>query len=243
MATLALLNCFSYVDGHDFTGDTNQANLNMEAAALDRTTFRSNKWTELAGGLRSSTFDLAGFFQAGAGQVDPDAFTNLGVRNRIHTFGPEETEGGAAYTWKAGEFTYSLLGPLGEMAPFALQAQGTDSVGVVKGQLAKKMADVSATGATGSAVNLGAGAAGEFLYASFHVFTAGTTITVDVESAPTSAFVALDTVTRATIGPLTAVGGTWIPRVDVSAVTHPWYRFNITAITGTFKVAGSIAIQ
>ena len=243
MATLALLNCYSYVDGHDFTGDTNQANLAMEAAVLDRTTFRSNGWTEHAGGLKTSTFDLSGFFQAGAGQVDPDAFSNLGVRNRVHTFGPEEIEGGTAYTWKAGEFTYSLLGALGEMAPFSLQAQGTDSTGVVRGQLAKKMANVSATGATGSGVNLGAGATGEFLYASFHVFTAGTTITINVESAPTSAFVDLDTVTRATIGPLTAVGGTWVPRVDVSAVTHPWYRFNITAITGTFSVAGALAIQ
>lgn len=241
MATLALLNAYSYVDGHDFTGDTNQATLQMEAAQLDKSTFRSAGWAELGAGLKSSTFDLAGFWQAGDGMVDPVAFGALGVRNRVHTFGPVEAEGGVAYMWQAGQFTYSLLGQIGEMAPFSLQAQGSDSVGVVRGQLAAKLATVAATGPAGSAVQLGAGSAGQYLYATVHVFTAGTTITLGLESDDAEAFTTPTTVE--TIGPITTTGGTWMTRVDASSITDGWFRFNISAITGEFELAGAIALQ
>lgn len=243
MSTIALLNAFSYVDGRDFTADTNQISLNMEAAALDKTTFRSSGWTEVLGGLKTSTFDQNGFWQAGTGQVDPDAFTNLATRNRVHTMGPVEAEQNTAYMWQAGHFTYQLLGTLGEMAPFTLQSQGTDGVGVVRGQLAKELGNVSATGATGSAVNLGAGSAGDYLYMAFHVFSAGTTISAKIESDTAEAFSSPADVVDATVGPITTTGGTWMTRVDASAITDSWFRLNVTAITGTFSIAAAMAIQ
>lgn len=244
MATLALLNCFAHVAGHDFTADTNQLNLNVDVTALDKTTFGSAGWTELAGGLKDLTFDMAGFWQSAASDaVDVEAFPDLGVRNRAHTVGPVNTEANPAYMFQGGKFTYNLLGEINTLAPFTLNSRNTDGVGAVRGQLAAKKQNVSAVGTFGSGVNLGAGAAGKFLYATLHAFSVGTTITIDIESAPTSAFVALDTTTRATIGPITARGGTWVPRVDASAITDPWWRFNVTAVTGTFSVAGAIAIQ
>lgn len=243
MSTLALLNAFSYVDGHDFTADTNQVSLSMEAAQLDKTTFRSSGWTELTGGLKSSTFDQNGFWQAGTGQVDPDAFTNLATRNRVHTMGPVETEQTVAYMWQAGHFTYQLLGSLGEMAPFTIQSQGTDGVGVVRGQLARELGSVSATGATGSAVNLGAGGSGKYLYMTFHVFSAGTTISAKVESDNAEAFSSPADVASATVGPITTTGGTWMTRVDASAITDTWFRLNVTAVTGSFSIAAAMAIQ
>lgn len=244
MATIALLNAFSYVGGHDFTGDTNQINLSMEATALDRSTFRSNGWTELKGGLKTSTFDEQGFWQSAASDaVDPEAFNNLATRNRVHTMGPAETEQGVAYLWQAGFFSYQLLGSINEMAPFTLQSQGSDGVGVVRGQLAAELQDATAIGALGSAVNLGAGSAGKFLYLAFHVFSAGTTVSVKVQSDDAEAFATPTDVAGATIGPLTTTGGTWMTRVDATAFTDTWYRLNVTAITGTFSVAGALAIQ
>lgn len=243
MSTIALLNAFSYVDAHDFTGDTNQISLNMEAAALDKTTFRSSGWTELVGGLKTSTFDQSGYWQAGTDQVDPDAFTNLATRNRVHTMGPVETEQNTAYMWQAGHFSYQLLGTLGELAPFTLQSQGTDGVGVLRGQLAKELGNVSATGATGSAVNLGAGSAGDFLYMAFHVFSAGTTISAKIQSDNAEAFSSPADVVGATVGPITTTGGTWMTRVDASAISDTWFRLNVTAITGTFSIAAAMAIQ
>lgn len=242
MTTLALLNVFSYVDGHDFTGDTNQARLTMEAAAKDATTFRSNGWREHRGGLKTSSFELGGLWQSDdEDAVDPEVFNSLGSRNRVHTFGAKETEGQPAYMWRAGQFSYSLLGQLGEMAPFSVSARGTDGVGVVRGKLAAAMGDVSATGALGSGVELGAGSSGEYLYATLHAFDAGTSLDVEVQSDVDNTFSAPTTV--ATFSTISARGGTWLARVDASAFTDTWYRLNVTAITGTFSVAGAIGIQ
>lgn len=241
MSTLALLNCASYIGGHDFTGDSSQANLNMEVTQLNKTTFRSNGWTELAGGLKDSTFDLQGFFSAGTDAPDPESFSNLGVRKRVHTLSPSESETGVSYLWQGGFFTYSLLGSINEMAPFTLQSRGSDGVGVVRGQLAAAPQDVSAIGAFGSGVNLGAGGTGKFLYATLHTFTAGTSLDVEIQSDDSSSFGTPTSV--ASFSTISAEGGSWLARVDASAITDTWFRFNVTANTGTFNVAGSIAIQ
>lgn len=242
MATLALLNCTSHVHGHDFTGDTNQAVLQTEVTALDKTTFGSSGWTELHGGLKKSTFDLQGFWQsATTDAVDVEAFPDLATANRVHTFGATSTEGTTAYMWQAGRFSYQLGGQLDTLAPFTLQSAGTDGVGVVKGQWAKAKGNVSATGVLGSGLNLGAGAAGKYLYATLHAFSVGTTLTVQVQSDDNSGFTTPTTV--ATFSAITARGGSWLTRVDASAITDTWFRLNVSAVTGTFSVAGAIGIQ
>lgn len=234
-----LIDAFAYVAGHDFTTETNRLAWSGEAAALDRTTFGSGGWTELKGGLKSHSFDMAGFWDAGTDAVDGDAFGDLGGSGRVFTFGPIETEGKPAYLGKLGHFNYSLLGAHGELAPFSLTSQGSDGVGIVRGQLAKAKGSVSASGVLGSVVNLGTVPSGEYLYASFHVITAGTTITVQLQSDDSAGFAS--PTTRATIGPITARGGTWATRV-AGPLTETHYRLNVSAITGAHVVAGAIAI-
>jgi hypothetical protein len=242
VSVLALLNAYAYVHGHDFTGDTNEVNLDMEATALNKTTFRSDGWTELTGGAKTSTFNMRGFWQSATSDaVDVEAFPDLAVANRTHTMGPAETETGVAYMWQAGRFNYELLGAYNELAPFTLGSQGTDGVGVVKGQLAKEKGTVSATGVLGSGVNLGAGAAGKYLYATLHATSVGTTMTVQVQSDADNTFASPTTV--ATFSAVTARGGYWLTRVDASSITDTWFRLNVSAITGTFTVSGAIAIQ
>lgn len=243
MAVIALTDAYCYVAGHDFTGDSNALTLNNEAAELNRTNFRSGGWTELAGGgLKTGAFSMGGFWQsATTDAVDPQAFTDLGVADRVFTFGPTEVEGAPAYMWQGGHFNYQLLGNVGELAPFTLAAAGTSSVGVVRGQLAKAKGTVNATGVLGSVVNLGTVGAGQYLYATLHVLGApGTTITVQLQSDDTSGFAS--PTTRATLGPLTAASGVWATRV-AGALAETHYRFNVSAITGTFTVAGAIGIQ
>jgi len=140
---------------------------------------------------------------------------------------------------RLGHFNYQLLGAHGEAAPFSLTAAGTDGYGVVRGKLAKVKGDVSATGATGSVVELGEVAADDYLYATFHVLSAGTTITVQVQSAAVVGFGS--PTTRATLGPITVTGGTWAVRV-AGPITDEFFRFNVSAVTGTFSVAGAIGI-
>ena len=177
-------------------------------------------------------------------RIDADTFATLGARDEAMTVTPTGVATATAYMMQATKFSYEMFGAVGDVAPFSLEAQGSEgAAGLVRGQLAKAKGTVSATGAFGSAVNLGAGAAGKYLYLAFHVFSAGTTISVKVESDNAQAFSTPADVASATIGPITAAGATWMTRVDASSFTDAWYRLNATACTGTFSVAGALAIQ
>lgn len=239
MAVEALLDVYTYVAGHDFTADTNQAMLNLEAPPQDSTTFRSARWRENVYGLKTLAFNYSGFWQSALNDaVDPDAFGDLAVE-RAHTFGQKETEGEPAWLFNAGKSNYQLGGSVGSVAPFSLQSTATDKYGAIRGALAKAKGAANAVGPIGSVLNLGAVAADQFLYATFHVFTVGTTITVQVQS-DDAAGMASPT-TRGTIGPLTARGGVFMARVP-GPITDTHYRFNISAVTGAFVAAGAIGI-
>lgn len=259
MSALALLNVFSYVDGYDFTGDSNETRMELDRVPLDKTNFRSNGWTELVGGMRSVAFAQAGHWQAGAGtSVDSEGFNKLGTRDRLHTFGPEETEGSVAYFWRSGHFQYNAFDAgIGELAPFSLNGQGSDAYGVIRGVLAAAPYAVTAgvgaqvvtstLGALGTAVQLGAVSADQHLYAGVHILAdvgAGDDITLTIESDADDTF-ATPTV-QATIGPLSARGGTWVTPV-AGAITDTWWRFvvdDITATTsGQFVIAAAFGIQ
>jgi hypothetical protein len=238
----ALLNVASYVGGHDFTGDTNQGLLTAEATPLDATTYRSNGWSEQTFGLKAAAFNLAGFWQsAAADAVDPEVFAALGVADQVHTVAPNEIETNPAFMFLAGKPSYSLLqGSVGEVAKFNLNSVGTNGQqGVIRGQLAKAKGAVSAAGQLGSVVQLGAVSAAQFLYATFHVFTVATTITVQVQSATTLGFAG--PTTRYTFPAVTVRGGYWGVRVP-GPITDQYYRFNVSAVTGAHVVAGALGI-
>lgn len=240
MGTFALLNAFVYAGQHDFTADANKLDFKAEAAALDKTTFRNNRWNENEMGLKSFDLNVAGLWQAGSNQVDDESFNNLGVA-QVTTFGAVETEGSACMMLQQMPLNYQLLGALGEMTPFTLAGKNSGVAGgVVRGKLLKALGDVSATGATGTASQAGAVAADKYLYATFHVFSAGTTITAVVESDDNASFTSATT--RITFGPYTTTGGRWATRV-AGAITDDYWRIRVTAITGTFSIAAAIAIQ
>lgn len=239
MAVAALTNCTTYVDGYDFTGDTNNALIQMEAAALDCSNFASGGWKQYAPGPKSVDFQYSGHWQSAATDaVDPQVFSNF-AGTQVFTVAHSGTETSPAYLFRAGNFSYQIGGPWGELAPFTVGASGKDGYGVVRGQLTKAKGDVSAVGATGTGVELGAVGATQFLYGSLHVFSAGTTITVVLESDDNSNFTSATT--RATFGPITTAGGTWATRA-AGSITDTFYRLRVTAITGTFSIAGAIAI-
>ena len=241
MAILPLTDCFVHAAGYDFTTDTNKLQLDTEVAALDATTFGGGGWTALAGGLKSQKLDMEGFWQSAVDQaVDPQAFPALGT-SQVFTVGPAASETSVAYMLQAMKSQYVIGGSVGDLAPFTLNSMGSDGVGVVRGQVAKVRGTVSATGQLGSVLNLGLVGATQFLYATFHVFSAGTTITIQVQSDDAAPFGT--PTTRATIGPLTTTGGTWMTRVAGPIATDTFWRFNVSAITGSFIVAGAIGIQ
>lgn len=252
MGAIALTDAFAYVAGYDFSPDTNNIRLDMQAQAKDATPFGVG-WNVIVGGLKSVAFDMTGFWQSAAagaaGSADVEAFPDLGVSDRVCTVGAIHSEPASpasflederVYMFRAGKFTYELLGPVGEVAPFTLNSQGTQGIGAKQGLLLKKRGNVSATGQLGATLDslgFGLGAA-QFLYGTIHIFTAGTSITIQVQSDDNTGFTTPTTL--ATIGPLTTRGGTWMTPIP-GPLTDRYFRFNVSAITGTFNIGAAMA--
>lgn len=241
MSSLALVDATTYIHGYDLTTDLNQISLNMAVEDQENTTFGGGGYRSRIGGLKNVDADLSGYWQSATlDAVDPQMISALGVADRVVTMSPTGVATATAYLFQAGQFSYEMFGSIGEVTPFSVSMMGSNGVGLVRGQIAKAKGSVAATGATGSGVNLGAVGASQYLYATLHVFgTPGTTITAVVESDDNAGFTSATT--RITFGPITAAGGTWGVRV-AGALAETHYRFRITAITGTFTIAGAIGI-
>jgi len=245
MSAFSLTDATVLVHDHDFSGDSNQVTLSGEAEALDSTTFRSGGARARVAGLKTTSLDVQGFWDP---TPDASIFADLelGTMGRACTVSPRNIEGGTAYIFRGGRFTYSQFGDVGALAPFSLGMMNTNREGLIRGAYLKRATDsegadvtVTASGATGTATEVGAVSSGQYLYATFHVLTAGTTITAVVESDADDTFGSATT--RITFGPITTTGGTWGTRV-AGPITDTWYRVRVTAITGTFKIACAVGI-
>lgn len=237
MPTFVLTDVTTFIHDVDITTVTNKATLTATVDGQESTTFGSGGYRSRTPGLRNVEFGLEGFLDS---VPDSAAYSHLGVADHAVTVSPTSAPGSTAYMFQGGRFEYEAFGAVGEMAPFTLGMEGTNVAGLVRGQVAKPRANVSATGATGATVQLGPGGTGKFLYSTFHVFAPGSSLTVVIESDNTSGFASPTTV--ATIGPLTAAGAA-MSRVDASGITDDWFRYRVSAITGTFNVAGAIGVR
>lgn len=235
----------TYVNGYDLTGDTNNTSLNIGVDTLDTTPFAlTTVARRRMAGLEDVQASASVFWEAGTGTVDPQMFTNI-TGMKVITQTPAGVEGDRAYFYQARDFTYTPGANVGEVlkAQWAAQStkgSGTLSAGAIAGFLAKAKGSVSATGLLGTAKQMGAVSATQYVYAALHLFSVGTTITVLLESDDNALF--SSATTRATFGPLTAVGGTWATRV-AGAITDDYWRLRVSAVTGTFSVAGSFGIK
>lgn len=238
MAATALIDAQVFGAGFDFTGVVNEGAVEANVDTKDASTFGSAGWTEVAGGMRSGVFSTKGFYEAGTGKVDPAAWAALGTADQVFILATSAAEGSPAFMFQGVESHYSVHGPIGELDPFELSAVSSGA-GVVRGGLTKAKGTVSATGATGTPVLLPAASATQYVYAAVQAFSAGTTITVRVESDTAANFPSATTV--ATLPAITAVGGYWMVRV-AGPQTDTYYRINVTAITGSFVIAAAIGI-
>lgn len=251
MTATVLTNCQIFAGGFDFTGSASSLSISADTDDQDVTVFGTNGWKALTGGLKNTEAKADIFWESdtagNSGAIDPEIFSNLGVANIPATFAASSTAQDRAFMMRGGYFSHSVLGDVGDLSATNLEIQGSSTQGLIRGRLAKPKGTVTSTGATGSGVQIGPGGAGKWLYATWHVFTAGTTISVKVESDNTSGFSTPVDVAGATIGPITTRGGTWgfvgSTRIDATSITDDWFRFNVTACTGSFVVAGALALQ
>lgn len=238
MGSIALVNPTIYVHDLDFTGFLRRFGAKWTAVELDFTVFQpAGSSTRIRqGGLQTVDTSAEGFWDS---TPDAAAFSALGVANRVLTVSPEGAETKVAYMLQQLGLEYDAFGQVGQPAPFTLKAKSSNAQGVVRGQLAKAKGNASATGQLGSILTMTGPLAGQYLYATLHVFAAATTITVQVQSATTLGFGS--PTTRGTIGPITLAGGTWLVRVP-GPITDGFYRLNVSAITGTFNVGAGIGV-
>lgn len=240
MAVFAFTDAFCHVAEYDFTGDSNELRLACEGEPLDSTTFASGGWREFALGLKTSTLDLAGFWQsATSAAVDPQIFPNLGT-GRVITLGSVQTEGQPAFMLQSMPVNYQFGGTIGQLAPFQVTGACTDGVGVVRGRLMKEKGNISSTGVTGSVVQVGAVSATQYLYCTVHTFSIGTSFTLQIQSDNDSGFPSATT--QMTTSSITAVGGTWVTRV-AGPITDDYWRVNVSAVSGTSQIAVAVGIQ
>lgn len=244
MSTGAALDHTTWVAGYDMTGDSNQTSLKLAVEPKDRSVF-GNRARNRLGGLHTADSTVNGFADFAAGAVDPTTFAALtGLKAVTQSW--DGTLGSIAYAYQAIDTDYQVFGQVGEIVPFSLQLHSARdagmgvSVGAVRGQVCAIKQTVSATGAVGAGVQLAAVSSGQFLYSALHLFSVGTTITAVLESDDNSGFTSATT--RATLGPLTTVGGTWATRV-AGPITDTYYRYRVTAITGSFVLAAFVGIK
>lgn len=237
--SFVLVDVTTYIASYNFTTDMNQLSFNAGAEELDNTTFGNGGWRTRVAGLKDVEAELSGYWQAGTPSVDSEVFTNLGVADRVVTMSPTGVEGDTAYLWRGEKFAYDMFGNIGELTPFNVSMMGSHGQGAARGALLKARGNVSATGATGTSFRIIGGIpSGLALYSSFHVFSAGTTVTALVESDDANTFGTATT--RLTHGPITTVGGT-VQRI-AGPITDDWYRLRVSAVTGAFSIACAIGI-
>jgi len=244
MAKFVLTNVRMFAVGTDLTGVSNKVEISSEVEDKDATNYGSAGWTEVLGGLASAEISAEGQWEAGdPSKVDNASWSQLGGTGPWSVGPVGAAVGDLAYFTNALRSSYKLGDTVGEVAPW--EAEAKSSWPLVRGQIGHPPGTARTATGTGTALNLGAVAAGKRLYASLHVLSvAGTTpsITASVESDDASGF--LSPTTRLTFAAATAAGGQ-ILRTDGTAITDTWWRvaWTISGTSPSFLFATSLGIR
>jgi len=230
-----------FAGGFDLSSNITSVNLDISADELDATTINSGGFRTRLGGIKDSTLNMDGFFEAGANK--PDALLGASVGNElIVTTVPDAGVGNIAYFMKSRLFSYNILGSIGEITPFTVSKSQSDDV-VVRGTI-QLDDDLTSTG-NSTGVQLGAVGAAEKCFAAIHCYsvsgTSTPTITFKLQSDDNSSFTS--PTDRITFTGITAVGADF--QSVAGAITDQHWRLNFT-ISGTnpsFGIHATIGIE
>lgn len=231
-----------FAGGYNLSGDSNATAVEVGAKMLDATNFDSGGAEEFEPGLISTKISGAGFWNTNY-NTDAALFARIGLPASAVTVAVAKAIGSAAYFIQALNASYSPGGQVGELLKYDFQAQGTGTA-PVRGVVMENGSTARAATFNGTAVQAGAVATGQSLFAALHVFAAPgvtPTLSVALKSATSGAG---PFTTRATFTTATAVGALWLPPV-AGPFTDTWWRADAT-ITGTgtnFLFAVSLGIR
>jgi len=227
--------------GYDLSDHVTSVNLEIMSEELDATTINSGGFRERLGGLKDSTLQLDGFYEAGANK--PDALLGASVGNElIVTTVPEAGVGNTAYFMKSRLFSYQMFGAVGEIAPFSISKSQSDDK-VVQGKIEIDGALTTTGNSTG--VQLGAVGSTEKIYVAIHCTavsgTSTPTVTFKLQSDDNASFTSPTDVI--TFSDITAIGADY--QSAAGAITDDYFRLNYT-ISGTspsFSIHATIGIE
>lgn len=230
-----------FLGGYDFSSNTNAVTLDVTVDEQDVTTINSGGFKEKLGSLKDSSMSIDGFFEAGA--ETPDALLGTSVGSEIIcTVVPDAGVGNIAYFLKSKLFSYTILGAIGEVAPFTVsKSNSTDKV--VRGTI-EIDSDITATGSS-TGIQLGAVAATENIYAAVHCTgvsgTSTPTITFVLESDDNADFTS-----ASTIGTFTSITAITSEILKVSgAITDDYFRlsYTVSGTTPSFSIHATLGIE
>lgn len=245
MSKIVLTAVRLFAVGADLTGQSNKVEITADMEVKDTTNYASAGWKEVLAGVGSAEVSSEGQWEAGdPSKVDNESWADLGGVGPYSIGADGAAVGNLAYIVNAMRSSYALGGAVGDVAPWKGMAKS--SWPLVRGQVAHPPGLAETANGTGTALNLGALATGQRLYAALHVLSvAGTstpTLTARVESDDSGGFAS--PTTRLTFAAATAAGGQ-ILRTDGTAITDTWWRlaWTITGTTPSFLLVSSLGIR
>lgn len=231
----------AFAGGYDLSSHVTSVNLEITAEDLDATTINSGGFRTRLGGLKDSSLQMDGFYEAGANK--PDALLGASIGNELLvTTVPDAGVGNTAYFMKSRLFSHQIFGSIGEIAPFSISKSQSSDV-VVQGKV-QVDGDLTATG-NSTGVQLGAVGATEKCYVGIHCYgvsgTSTPTVTFKLQSDDNSSFTS--PTDRITFTGITAIGSDF--QSVAGAITDQYWRLNYT-ISGTnpsFSIHATIGIE
>lgn len=207
MAPIVLTDTRLFAGAADLTSVSNKVEVPVELDAQDATTFAAGGWKAVKAGLASAPITASGFWEAGdASLVDDATWAALGAQKPWTVCPVGADVGDLAYLVKAVGTKYTLLGAVGEMAPW--EAETASAWPIVRGLVAHPPGTARTATGDGTAQQLGAITAGHHLYAALHVLSVSDTtspsLTVTIESDSASDFAS--PTTQITFDAATALG-------------------------------------
>lgn len=241
MASLKFTDCKVYLAGYDLSGQLNQASLDYACETLDETTFGSTTRINKGGLLKVNAAVEGLWDSSGDTAPDPVLFPRIGSSDMPAVMVPQgATVGNIAYLFRVLGAKYALNGRTGGLLPFSLELPGTGGHPLVRGKLFHAG---SATGniAGGTAIQLGAVGATQYVYAALQVFGGTGNFTVKIQSDDNSGFTSpTDRITFTQVANATEHASEW-SRLAGSITDDYWRIVATNPATRNFAVAIGIA--
>jgi hypothetical protein len=239
---LVLNDCRIYYDSADLTGFSNKFTVAAAAANLDKTTFASGGWREIAAGVFDGNGSVEGFYQAGDLTMPDDNFwATLGDSSvAISAVPTAGTVGSVTYLTQGIECDYTPGAKHGELLGYVSNFK--TNWPILRGQVMHPQGTARTATGNGTGLQLGAVSANQAFYVNLHAmgYVDGS-MTVVVQSSVDNTFGA--PTTRATFTAVAALGGQQI-RVP-GAITDTWWRVTWTisgGVTHSFLFAATAGI-